>query len=146
MPDPSGRRRDAALGLPVYHFRRTATRDVELRGRRIRQGDKVVMWFASANRDEDVFVNPYDSDVTRRPNDHVTFGKGGPHFCLGNRLARMEVRLMFETLLPRFKKIELAGEVARVRSKTGSGRRSGGIGAGGASIAEYVSPPGQLVE
>ncbi|RFS84448.1 cytochrome P450 [Actinomadura spongiicola] len=101
---------------PVYHFRRTATRDVELRGRHIRQGDKVVMWFASGNRDEDVFVNPYDFDVTRHPNDHVTFGKGGPHFCLGNSLARMEVRLMFETLLPRLKKIELAGEVTRVRS------------------------------
>ncbi|GAA3967450.1 cytochrome P450 [Actinomadura viridis] len=101
---------------PVYHFRRTATRDVELHGRHIRRGDKVVMWFASGNRDEEVFDDPYAFDVTRYPNDHVTFGKGGPHFCLGNNLARMEVRLMFETLLPRLKKIELAGEVTRVRS------------------------------
>lgn len=101
---------------PVYHFRRTATRDVELHGRHIKPGDKVVMWFASGNRDEDVFDAPYDFDVTRNPNDHVTFGKGGPHFCLGNSLARMEVRLMFETLLPRLKSIELAGEITRVRS------------------------------
>ncbi len=101
---------------PVYHFRRTATRDVELRGRHIKRGDKVVMWFASGNRDEEVFADPYDFDVTRRPNDHVTFGKGGPHFCLGNNLARLEIRLMFETLLPRLRSIELAGEVTRVRS------------------------------
>ena len=61
------------------------------------------MWFASGNRDEEVFGNPYDFDVTREPNDHVTFGKGSPHFCMGNNLARMEIRLMFETLLPRLK-------------------------------------------
>jgi len=101
---------------PVYHFRRTATRDVQLHGREIKAGDKVVMWFASGNRDEEVFADPYRLDVTRKPNDHVTFGKGGPHFCLGNNLARMEIRLMFETLLPRLKSIELAGDVRRVRS------------------------------
>ncbi len=101
---------------PVYHFRRTATRDVELRGQHIKEGDKVVMWFASGNRDEGVFADPYDFDVTRQPNDHVTFGKGGPHFCLGNSLARMEIRLMFQALLPRLKTVELAGDVTRVRS------------------------------
>jgi cytochrome P450 len=101
---------------PVYHFRRTATRDVELGGQQIKAGDKVVMWFASGNRDEDVFARPYDFDVTRSPNDHVTFGKGGPHFCLGNALARMEIRLMFETLLPRIRTVELTGDVTRVRS------------------------------
>jgi len=101
---------------PVYHFRRTATRDVELHGKHVRAGDKVVMWFASGNRDEAVFDRPGELDVTRRPNDHVTFGKGSPHFCLGNILARMEMRLMFETLLPRIKRIERAGEVTRVRS------------------------------
>ncbi len=101
---------------PVYHFRRTATRDVELHGQSIHRGDKVVMWFAAGNRDEDAFVNPYAFDVTRHPNDHVTFGKGGPHFCLGNALARMEIRLMFETLLPRLESVELAGDVTRVRS------------------------------
>ena len=103
-------------GSPIYHFRRTATRDVDLGGRRIREGDKVVMWFASGNRDEDVFDRPYEFDVTRTHNQHVTFGKGSPHFCLGSNLARMEVRLMFETLVPRLESVELAGEITRVRS------------------------------
>ncbi|MFD1657150.1 cytochrome P450 [Streptomyces caeni] len=101
---------------PVYHFRRTATRDVELAGKRIKEGDKVVMWYASGNRDEEVFGNPYDFDVTRRNNDHVTFGKGSPHLCLGNLLARTEIRIMFEELIPRLSGIRLTGEVARVRS------------------------------
>lgn len=101
---------------PVYHFRRTATRDVELGGQQIKEGDKVVMWFASGNRDEEVFENPYDFDVTRRDVDHVTFGKGSPHLCMGNNLARMEIRLMFEELIPRLQSIELNGEVRRVRS------------------------------
>ncbi|MFH7334125.1 cytochrome P450 [Streptomyces sp. KHY 26] len=101
---------------PVYHFRRTATRDVELGGKRIREGDKVVMWFASGNRDEDVFGDPYTFDVARRNNDHVTFGKGSPHLCLGNLLARTEIRIMFEELIPRLAGIRLAGDVPRVRS------------------------------
>lgn len=101
---------------PVYHFRRTATRDVELRGTTIREGDKVVMWFASGNRDEAHFPEPYRIDVGRKNVDHLTFGKGSPHLCLGNGLARMEVRLMFEELLPRLESIEVAGEVTRVRS------------------------------
>lgn len=101
---------------PVYHFRRTATRDVELGGQQIKEGDKVVMWFASGNRDEEVFDNPYDFDVTRRDIDHVTFGKGSPHLCMGNNLARMEIRLMFEELIPRLQSIELNGEVRSVRS------------------------------
>ncbi len=101
---------------PVYHFRRTATRDVELGGKRVKEGDKVVMWFASGNRDEEVFGNPYDFDVTRQDNDHVTFGKGSPHLCLGNLLARTEIRIMFEELIPRLADIRLAGDVPRVRS------------------------------
>ncbi|MCF2525824.1 cytochrome P450 [Yinghuangia soli] len=101
---------------PVYHFRRTATRDTELGGKRIREGDKVVLWFASGNRDEAVFEDPYRFDVTRKQVDHVTFGKGGPHFCLGNALARLEMRIMFEELLPRIADIKLAGPVSRVRS------------------------------
>ncbi|MEV0588553.1 cytochrome P450 [Nonomuraea sp. NPDC050310] len=101
---------------PVYHFRRTATRDVELHGRHIREGDKVVLWFASGNRDETVFAEPGRFDVTRANVDHLTFGKGGPHFCLGASLARLELRLMFEELLPRLSHVELAGEVTRVRS------------------------------
>jgi len=101
---------------PVYHFRRTATRDVELGGAEIKEGDKVVMWFASGNRDESIFENPYDFDVTRNDINHVTFGKGSPHLCMGNNLARMEVRLMFEQLIPRLRSIELNGDVRRVRS------------------------------
>jgi cytochrome P450 len=101
---------------PVYHFRRTATRDTQLGGKQIREGDKVVMWFASGNRDESIFADPYAIDVTRPSVDHLTFGKGSPHLCLGNALARMEIRLMFEELLPRLASVELAGEVTRVRS------------------------------
>lgn len=101
---------------PVYHFRRTATRDVEIGGRTIAEGDKIVMWFASGNRDESVFANPYRIDVRRQNVDHLTFGKGSPHLCLGNALARMEVRLMLEELLPRLSDIQLTGDVTRVRS------------------------------
>jgi cytochrome P450 len=101
---------------PVYHFRRTATRDTELGGKRILAGDKVVLWFASGNRDGAVFENPYAFDVTRQRNDHLTFGKGSPHFCLGNSLARLEIRVMFEELIPRLAGIRLAGQVTRVRS------------------------------
>jgi cytochrome P450 len=101
---------------PVYQFRRTATRDVELRGAEIKRGDKVVTWYVSANRDEEVFSDPYRFDVTRTPNDHVTFGPGGPHFCLGAHLARLETKILFQELLPRIASIELTGPVSRVRS------------------------------
>jgi cytochrome P450 len=76
----------------------------------------VVTWFTSANRDEEVFPDPYTFDVTRTPNDHVTFGPGGPHFCLGAHLARLETKILFQELLPRLKSIELAGPVERIRS------------------------------
>ncbi|MCL6639816.1 MAG: cytochrome P450 [Candidatus Rokubacteria bacterium] len=101
---------------PVMHFRRTATRDTELRGQPIRAGDKVVTWYIAANRDPEVFPDPYRFDVTRSPNDHVTFGPGGPHFCLGAHLARLETRILFEELLPRLRSIELVGPVERIRS------------------------------
>jgi cytochrome P450 len=101
---------------PVYHFRRTATRDLEFGGKQINAGDKVVMWFASGNRDDAVFTDPYRFDVTRTNVDHLTFGKGSPHVCLGNALARMEIRLMFTELIPRLASIELNGEVTRIRS------------------------------
>ncbi|GAA4233231.1 cytochrome P450 [Actinomadura meridiana] len=101
---------------PVYHFRRTATRDTEVNGTPIRAGDKVVLWFASANRDEAVFDDPHRFDVTRTPNDHIAFGKGGPHYCMGAALARLEMRIMFEELLPRLSSITFAGDVRRVRS------------------------------
>ncbi len=100
---------------PVTHFRRTATRDTELRGHRIREGDKVVIYYISANRDEDVFAAPDHFDVGRTPNNHLAFGIG-EHFCLGSNLARLEIRLMFAELLRRLPDIELAGPVARLRS------------------------------
>ena len=101
---------------PVLHFRRTATRDVELRGQQIAEGDKVVTWYISANRDPEVFPDPYTFDVTRTPNDHVTFGPGGPHFCLGAHLARLETKILFQELIPRLDTIELTGPVERIRS------------------------------
>jgi cytochrome P450 len=101
---------------PVLHFRRTATKEVELRGQRIEAGDKVVTWYISANRDDEVFPDPYRFDVTRTPNDHVTFGPGGPHFCLGAHLARLETKILFQELLPRLRSFELAGPVERIRS------------------------------
>ena len=101
---------------PVFHFRRTATRDVELHGQRIREGDKVVTWYISANRDPETFPDPYRFDVTRAPNDHVTFGPGGPHFCLGAHLARLETKILFQELLPRLDTIELTGQAERLRS------------------------------
>src|SRR5262249_59990053 len=101
---------------PVLHFRRTATRDVELRGQPITAGDKVVTWYISANRDEEVFPDPYRFDVARTPNDHVTFGPGGPHFCLGAHLARLETKILFQELLPRLRSIEFVGPIERIRS------------------------------
>lgn len=101
---------------PLLYFRRTATKDVDLRGKTIKQGDWVVLWYASANRDEEVFDDPFQFDVTRTPNDHVTFGGGGPHFCLGANLARMELRLIFTELVTRMSGLRLDGEVEMLRS------------------------------
>jgi cytochrome P450 len=109
---------------PVLHFRRTATRDVELGGQTIKTGDKVVTWYISANRDEDMFPDPYTFDVTRQPNDHVTFGPGGPHFCLGAHLARLETKILFQELLPRLQSIELTGPARRIRSNFVNGIKS----------------------
>ena len=103
-------------GSPTIMFRRTATRDTELRGVRIAEGDKVVVWFASADYDEEVFPDPFRFDVRRSPNRHFAFGAGGPHFCLGAPLARLEMRVMFEELLPRIGSMEPAGDVSRLRS------------------------------
>ncbi|MFM7140846.1 MAG: cytochrome P450 [Alphaproteobacteria bacterium] len=94
---------------PVIHFRRTATRDVEVGGTKIREGEKVVMFYNSANRDERAIPDPYRFDVRRDPNDHVAFGAGGPHFCLGANLARREIKVMFEELLRRLPDIEASG-------------------------------------
>ena len=101
---------------PVYHFRRTTTRDVELGGVTIPQGKKVVPWFASGNRDETVFDRANSMDVTRNPNEHMTFGRGGPHMCLGNALARIELRVMFEDLISRVDSVERTGDIDFLRS------------------------------
>ena len=101
---------------PVYYFRRTATKDVELHGVNIKAGQKVVPWFASGNRDDSVFENPNKFDVTRNPNEHMAFGRGGPHMCLGNALARIELRVMFEDLVSRVDKVERVGDVDFLRS------------------------------
>ncbi|HEV2372569.1 MAG TPA: cytochrome P450 [Streptosporangiaceae bacterium] len=101
---------------PVNQFRRTATADMELGGQRIAEGDKVVVFYASANRDESVFTDPFAFDIARDPNPHVGFGGGGPHFCLGRHLAALELRILFEALAERMPGIELAGDVSRLRS------------------------------
>jgi cytochrome P450/nitrite reductase/ring-hydroxylating ferredoxin subunit len=101
---------------PVHHFRRTATRDVELHGRRIEAGDKLAIWYAGANYDGEKFADPYRLDVGRAPNRHVTFGLGGPHFCLGAHLAKLEVRLWLEEMIPYLERLELDAEPVRLRS------------------------------
>jgi cholest-4-en-3-one 26-monooxygenase len=103
-------------GTPVMHFRRTATADTEIADQKIAEGDKVTIWYSPANRDGSVFEDPYRFDVTRDPNLHVAFGGGGPHFCLGSNLARMEIRVMFEELFKRLPDIEQAGPASRLRS------------------------------
>jgi cholest-4-en-3-one 26-monooxygenase len=101
---------------PVMHFRRTLTMDFELGGQKMAEGDKIVFWHTSANRDEKVFSDPDDFDITRSPNNHIAFGGGGPHFCLGANLARMEIMVMFDRLLKRIPDIRLDGEVQRLQS------------------------------
>jgi cholest-4-en-3-one 26-monooxygenase len=103
-------------GSSIHNFRRTATRDTELRGVPIRAGDKVVIYYAAANRDEEVFADPHRFDVGRSPNDHVTFGGGGVHYCLGASLARAEIRATMRQLVERLPDIELAGPVNRLHS------------------------------
>jgi cytochrome P450 len=101
---------------PVIHFRRTATRDTEIRGQQIREGDKVVLWYASGNRDEEVFENPFRFDVLRKPNEHVAFGGPGPHHCIGAHLARREMTVMFRELFARLPDIEVSGPAERLQS------------------------------
>jgi len=94
---------------------RTATEDIAVRDKQIKAGDKVTLWYPSANRDEDVFPDPSAFDIGRDPNPHITFG-AGPHFCLGASLARLEIRITLETVFRRLGDIELAGDVVRLRS------------------------------
>ncbi len=101
---------------PTMHFRRTATRDFELHGKTVREGDKVLFWFISGNRDETHFDRPFDIDLRRHPNRHLAFGQGGPHICLGMWLARLEVRLLLQELIGRVRSIEQVGAHEYLRS------------------------------
>ncbi len=101
---------------PVMHFRRTATQDCRLGDQEIQEGDKVVFWHISGNRDEAVFDDVDAFDVGRDPNPHIAFGGGGPHFCLGANLARMEITVMFDRLLERLPDIRPDGEMQPLRS------------------------------
>jgi cytochrome P450 len=101
---------------PALYFRRTATRDFEMHGRTVRAGDKVLYWFASANRDEAAFDDPFRVNLARSPNRHLSFGQGGPHVCLGMWLARLEVRVLFQELARRIRAVEAAGPQRFLRS------------------------------
>jgi cytochrome P450 len=100
---------------PVIQFCRTATEDYVLRGQRIRTGQNVCLFYPSANRDEEIFEDPFRFRIDRSPNDHIAFGRG-EHFCLGAHLARLELRCAFDQLRARVRKVELAGRPERVRS------------------------------
>ncbi len=119
LDDPSlipGAVEESLRMFPAFaHFRRTATCDTELHGQKIREGEKVVMWYVSSNRDDTRFQDPERFDITRTE-EHQAFGAGGRHFCLGTALARLELRIMFEETLKRYPQIELAGKPAFVQS------------------------------
>jgi cholest-4-en-3-one 26-monooxygenase len=107
---------EALRMFPAFaHFRRTATKDTELHGQQIREGDKVVMWYVSSNRDETRFEDPDRFDLERRA-EHQAFGAGGRHFCLGTALARLELRVLMEESLKRFPEMEIDGTPEYVES------------------------------
>ena len=106
---------------PVMSLRRNVTVDTELRGQILRAGDKVALWYVSANRDEDVFADPFRFDIERNPNDHLAFGAPGPHFCLGASLARLELRVLFGALARRFREPRAVGDPAYLRSNIVAG-------------------------
>jgi cytochrome P450 len=109
---------------PTHFMRRTAAADTELGGAAIRVGDKVVLWYVSGNRDEAEFTNPGTFDVARSPNRHLSFGRGGPHLCLGVHLARLEVRVVLAALARRVSRFELAGQPRRIRSNFTNGLKA----------------------
>src|SRR4249920_3185111 len=119
LDDPSlipGAVEEALRMFPAFaHFRRTATRDTELHGTTIREGEKVIMWYVSSNRDESRYEDPDRFDVLRNP-EHQAFGAGGRHFCLGTALARLELTILLEETLARYPQMELAGEPRHVVS------------------------------
>jgi cholest-4-en-3-one 26-monooxygenase len=107
---------EALRMFPAFaHFRRTATRDTELNGQQIREGEKVVMWYVSSNRDESRYEDPDRFDVRRNP-EHQAFGAGGRHFCLGTALARLELQILLQETLARYPAMELAGTPVYVES------------------------------
>jgi cytochrome P450 len=106
---------------PTHFMRRTASEDVTFKGVEMKKGDKVILWYVSGNRDEEVFAEPERFDIGRSPNPHLSFGRGGPHMCLGAHLARLEVRIVLEELSKRVKRFELAGEPARIRANFTNG-------------------------
>jgi cytochrome P450 len=108
---------------PVLYFRRTAMRDTEIRGVPIARDDKVVMWYCSANYDEEVFPDPYRFDVGRKAKESTSFGAAGPHYCLGAWLARLEIRVLLEEIVRRGIRFELAGEPVRIRTNFVNGLR-----------------------
>ena len=121
VDDPEGRIAAATEEIlrwasPVMYFRRNVMQDTELRGQALEAGDKVSIWYVSANRDEDVFDDPFRFDIERSPNDHVAFGGGGPHFCLGSSLARMEIHVLFEELARRVPELRGVGDPQPLRS------------------------------
>jgi cholest-4-en-3-one 26-monooxygenase len=101
---------------PVMHMRRTVTRDTTFAGVPMQKNQKIVMWYISANRDEKYFPEPYRFDIGRTPNEQGAFGTGGPHFCLGAHLAKLETRIMFEELLPRVSAVEPTAPASRMHS------------------------------
>ncbi len=103
-------------GSVTMHFRRTALQDYELNGTQIKVGDKIIIWYISADYDERQFPEPFTFDIKRTPNDHVAFGLKSPHKCIGEHLARLEIKVVFEELLPRLSSVELGGPIERLRS------------------------------
>jgi len=108
---------------PVFHFMRTAAEDTELRGRPIRKGDRLMLCYPSANRDEEVFDRPFEFDIMRKPNRHMSFGNG-PHMCIGQHLAKLEIKILLEELLPRIESAELTGAPRYVETNFVGGMKS----------------------
>ena len=109
---------------PTMYFRRTATTDIEIHGKTIRAGDKVLLWFVSGNRDEEVFDRPFEVDFRRSPNRHMALGQGGAHVCLGMWLARLEVRCLFQEFAKRVKSIRQTAPHQFLRSNFIGGIKS----------------------